>query len=493
MFWILDQTSHNPSVSRLYFMIQPQTTLHHIHFSGICGTAMGSLAVLLKQRGYHVTGSDQNVYPPMSDFLREQGIPVQEGFAVSNLDPQPDLVVLGNALSRGNPEVEGVLAQRLRYISMAELLKEFFIRGRMSLVVSGTHGKTTTTSLLAWTFAQAGKNPGYLIGGIAENLGSSCADGGGQYFITEGDEYDTAFFDKRSKFFHYLPDQLVLNNLEFDHADIFSSLEQIQQAFRWLLRLVPGNGLIVANGDDHNLRPVLEEAHSPVITFGLGPDCHVRIEGIQIDAEGSRFQLVGVGQAPERIWRLPLAGVHNIRNATAVILLAQHNQLEPQQIQRAFSNFQGVKRRQELRGQVHGVSVYDDFAHHPTAVLETIRALRQKHPNQRLIAVFEPRSNTSVLRVHQTGLLDALLEADEVLLAPPHRSERIPQAERLDVTAVVRALGEKIPAQALTPEQILQHLQQTVKAGDVVLIMSNGKFENLHQRLLDLLQKMVSE
>jgi UDP-N-acetylmuramate: L-alanyl-gamma-D-glutamyl-meso-diaminopimelate ligase len=469
-------------------MIHKQTSLNHIHFSGICGTAMGSLAVLLQKRGYHITGSDQNVYPPMSDFLIEHCIPVHEGFSLANLEPQPDLVVLGNALSRGNPEVEAALAQRIPYISMAELLKEFFIRGRTSLVVTGTHGKTTTASLLAWTFANAGMNPGFLIGGIAENLKTSCADGSGDFFITEGDEYDTAFFDKRSKFFHYLPDQLVLNNLEFDHADIFASLEQIQQSFRWLLRLVPGNGLVVANGDDDNLKPVLEQIYSPLLTFGLGPDCNVRIEDIQICETGSQFRLEGAGQNSQQIWNLPMAGIHNIRNATAVILLAQHNRLSAEQIQQGFLSFQGVKRRQELRGTINDIWVYDDFAHHPTAVAETIRALRQKHPGKRLCAVFEPRSNTSVLRIHQEQLVSALAQADEVLLAPPHRAERIPTNERLDVRAIVHALNNQIPAQALETSAILEHLQTTATSGDVILIMSNGKFDNLHERLLKVLE-----
>ena len=472
-------------------MIHKQTSLNHIHFSGICGTAMGSLAVLLQKRGYHITGSDQNVYPPMSDFLREHNIPVREGFSLEHLEPRPDLVVLGNALSRGNPEVEAALAQSIPYISMAELLKEFFIRGRTSLVVTGTHGKTTTTSLLAWAFANAGMNPGFLIGGIAENLKTSCADGSGNFFITEGDEYDTAFFDKRSKFLHYLPDQLILNNLEFDHADIFASLEQIQQSFRWLLRLVPGNGFMVANGDDDNLKPVLEQIYSPLLTFGLGPDCNVRIEDIQICETGSKFRLEGSGQKSQQIWNLPMVGIHNIRNATAVILLAQHNHLSAEQIQQGFSSFQGVKRRQELRGTINDIWVYDDFAHHPTAVAETIRALRQKHPGKRLCAVFEPRSNTSVLRIHQEQLVYALAQADEVLLAPPHRAERISPDERLDVKAIVHALNNQIPAHALEVSAILEHLQTTATSGDVILIMSNGKFDNLHERLLKILDSEI--
>jgi UDP-N-acetylmuramate: L-alanyl-gamma-D-glutamyl-meso-diaminopimelate ligase len=471
-------------------MIHTQTPLHHIHFSGICGTAMGSLAVLLQQRGYQVTGSDQNVYPPMSDFLDRHNIPVQEGFAAENLSPNPDLIVIGNALSRGNPEVEETLAQRLPYISMAELLREFFIRGRTSLVVTGTHGKTTTTSLLAWTLTHAQRNPGFMIGGIAENLGTSCAEGDSEFFLTEGDEYDTAFFDKRSKFFHYQPDQLIINNLEFDHADIFASLEQIQQSFKWLLRLVPNNGIIVANGDEENLRPVLATAHSPVMTFGLSEQCDVQIQNIRVREHGTFFQVKGA-LFDEREWFVPLTGTHNVRNATAVLILAQHNAISFETIQEAFSQFVGIKRRQELRGNINNVRVYDDFAHHPTAVRETVSALRQKHPGHRLVAVFEPRSNTSVLNIHQPELTEAFVEADHVVLASPHRAAGIADDRRLNVQQVAATLRQQHHKDArafASTDEILEHLTATACSGDIILIMSNGKFDNLHQRLLAALE-----
>ncbi len=454
---------------------------------------MASLAVLLKRREYHITGSDRNVYPPMSTFLQENNIPIMEGYDESHLTPRPDLVVIGNALSRGNPEVEVVLEQGIAYVSMAELLREFFIQGKTSLVVTGTHGKTTTTSLMAWVFECADKHPGFMIGGIPENFGTSCKAGEGQYFITEGDEYDTAFFDKRSKFFHYHPHQLLINNLEFDHADIFNSLEDILRSFRLLLRLVPRNGLIVANGDDANVQSVLTQAYSPVITFGMGDGCQVQISQIRNTPQGTAFQMDWKGRKSYE-FQIPLLGEHNVRNAVGVTIFALHNGIEAAAIQNAFDQFQNIKRRQELRGTIHEISVYDDFAHHPTAIRETIRALKNKHPQQRLIAVFEPRSNTSVQNVHQAELIEALQEADKVVLARPHRADSIPDEKRLDTQKVVDVLASR-GMEATTHDnvtEILDHLVPQAKPNDVILIMSNGKFENIHVRLLDALKETRS-
>jgi len=463
-----------------------------IHFSGICGTGMASLAVLLKLRGYRVRGSDENVYPPMSDFLLQNKISVQSGFAADNLVPVPDLVVIGNALSRGNPEVEAVLERKLPYVSMAELLKEYFIRGKTSLVVTGTHGKTTTSSLLAWVFESARKKPGFMIGGIVENFGSSCHDGKGGIFITEGDEYDTAFFDKRSKFFHYLPDQLILNNLEFDHADIFDSLEDIKKSFRLLLRLIPQNGLIAANGDDANVHDVLKSAFSPVLKFGLGEACDVRAVDIEVSESGTKFVVHNKTQKNypnSQKFALKLSGAYNVLNALGVIVLARHNGISDKNIQAAFDSFKSVRRRQELRGEVNGIAVYDDFAHHPTAIRETIAAIRQKHPGRRLIAVFEPRSNTSVRNIHQQALIDSFSEADEVILTTLHRLEKIPAGERLEIKQVLKSLIKQKISAFEFPEvkEIIAHLKANCRTGDVVLIMSNGKFDNIHQRLLEAL------
>ena len=463
-----------------------------IHFSGICGTGMASLAVLLKLRGYSVRGSDENVYPPMSDFLLQNKISVQSGFAADNLVPVPDLVVIGNALSRGNPEVEAVLERKLPYVSMAELLKEYFIRGKTSLVVTGTHGKTTTSSLLAWVFESARKKPGFMIGGIVENFGSSCHDGKGGIFITEGDEYDTAFFDKRSKFFHYLPDQLILNNLEFDHADIFDSLEDIKKSFRLLLRLIPQNGLIAANGDDANVHDVLKSAFSPVLKFGLGEACDVRAVDIEVSESGTKFVVHNKTQKNypnSQKFALKLSGAYNVLNALGVIVLARHNGISDKNIQAAFDSFKSVRRRQELRGEVNGIAVYDDFAHHPTAIRETIAAIRQKHPGRRLIAVFEPRSNTSVRNIHQQALIDSFSEADEVILTTLHRLEKIPAGERLEIKQVLKSLIKQKISAFEFPEvkEIIVYLKANCRTGDVVLIMSNGKFDNIHQRLLEAL------
>ena len=453
---------------------------------------MASLAVLLKLRGHIVSGSDENVYPPMSDFLAENNVAVHKGFSPKNLEPLPDLVVIGNALSRGNPEVEAILDLKLPYISMAELLKEHFIRGKTSMVVTGTHGKTTTTSMLAWVFETAGKKPGFMIGGIAENFGTSCRDGKGNFFITEGDEYDTAFFDKRSKFFHYLPEQLILNNLEFDHADIFNSLDEIKKAFRLMLRLIPKSGLIAANGDDPNVQAVLDSAHSPVIRFGFGELCAVRADNISTSSSGTKFDVIDKRPgdfSQKQEFELNLAGKYNVLNAMGVITLARHNGISDRDLQEAFDSFKCVRRRQELRGEVNGIAVYDDFAHHPTAVRETVGAIRQKHPDRRLIAVFEPRSNTSVRRVNQDALIDSLLDADEVILTTPYRVEQIPSRERLDVETVLNSLSkENVKANYFTDVTgIVEHLKNNCRFGDIVLIMSNGKFGNIHQRLLDAL------
>ena len=463
-----------------------------IHFSGICGTGMASLAVLLKLRGYKVRGSDENVYPPMSDFLLQNDISIQNGFAAKNLEVVPDLVVIGNALSRGNLEIEELLKRKLPYISMAELLKTYFISGKTSLVVTGTHGKTTTSSLLAWVFEHAKKDPGFFIGGIAENFGSSCYEGRGDYFITEGDEYDTAFFDKRSKFFHYLPDQLIINNLEYDHADIFNSIDDIKKSFRLMLRLIPENGLIVANGDDENVQSVIGSAFSPVIKFGFGKECDVILENVETSSSGSSFEVLkkdSIKSMQKQKFTVNLFGTYNVLNALGVIILARHNGILDKTIQEAFDSFKSVRRRLECIGEVNGIIVYDDFAHHPTAIRETISAIRKKHPGRRLIAVFEPRSNTSVLNIQKNPMIESFLDADEVILKTLHRIEKIPEGRRLQISQVLKTLHKKniIANKFSDVNDIIKHLKTNCSSGDIVLIMSNGKFDNIHQRLLDVL------
>ena len=468
----------------------------HFHFSGICGTAMASLAVLLKTRGHQITGSDQNPYPPMSTFLEDNHIPLAPGYKPEHLQPHPDYVVLGNALSRGNAEVEYALRAHLHYLSMAELLKNEFIRGTCSLVISGTHGKTTTTSLTAHVFTEAGKPTGFMVGGIPLNFNSSVRDvEKGGYFVTEGDEYDTSFFDKRAKLFHYLPDRLIINNLEFDHADIYDNLDQIKQAFTLALRQMPDNGLIIANGDDPHALDVAKKGFCPVVTFGLNPSNDAVVSKINAlqGSLGMSFTLTWQGQAMD--FTLPLVGEHNVRNAAAVIVLALHEGISLAQVQAAFASFKGVKRRQERVSKNSQVQVYDDFAHHPTAIRETIKALRTAFPQARIHAIYEARSNTSVRRVHQESMSQAFAEADQVTFYKLHRAERLNPADRLDLDQVVQelaAMGK--PSRYLDDLAQIQALALAAAApGDVILVMSQGSFEGLPLTLAQALDQRYGD
>ncbi len=452
-----------------------------VHFVGICGTAMASVAAALKERGLDVTGSDQNSYPPMSTFLAAHGIEAVSGYSERNLAHRPDLVVIGNAISRGNPEAEAVLEHKLRYTSLPELLKEGFLRGKRSIVVAGTHGKTTTTALLAWVFEHSGCRPSYLIGGLPLNLGRGAQFTNSEWFILEGDEYDTAFFDKRSKFIHYLPETAILNNLEFDHADIFDDVAAIQKTFAHLIRLVPRNGLLLANGDDPNLAPLLDVHFCPVKRFGLGSENAVIAANVRLGATASEFEI------PSFKFHLNLVGEFNVRNALAVVACAKHYGLSNKQIQAAFDTFTGVKRRLEVRGIAGGVTVVDDFAHHPTAIRETLRALRLKYPTDRLWAVFEPRSNTTRRNVFQAELPGAFADADAVVVAQVTRLEQLAPTERLDPERLLHDLEARGKKAAYLPdvEGILDHLTRHVEGGDVVCIFSNGGFGNIHTRLLE--------
>src|SRR3954469_24099625 len=408
--------------------------IRSVHFVGICGTAMASAAAAMREKGFAVTGSDQNVYPPMSTFLAERDIQVMSGYAEKNLDHRPDLVVIGNAISRGNPEAEATLEKKLRYCSLPELLKEFFIRGKKSLVVTGTHGKTTTTSLLAWVFEHNRRDPSYLIGGIPNNLKQGAKFTKSDWFIIEGDEYDTAFFDKRSKFVHYLPELVVINNLEFDHADIFENLAAIQLSFKRLINIIPRNGLLLANGDDPNIAPLLGIKHCPIKRFGLGENCEIRATNLKLDEKGSEFKLAS------STFGIPLIRELNVRTALAVVAATQHYGFSDREIQSAFETFEGIKRRLELRGVSVGISIIDDFAHHPTAIRETMRALRVRFPGQRVWAVFEPRSNTTRRNVFQNELAEALALADGVAVAQVARLEQLQPEERLDPERLIQTL-----------------------------------------------------
>jgi UDP-N-acetylmuramate: L-alanyl-gamma-D-glutamyl-meso-diaminopimelate ligase len=402
------------------------------------------------------------------------------GYAEVNLAHRPDLVVVGNAISRGNPEAEAVLERKLRYCSLPELLKEFFIRGRRSLVVTGTHGKTTTASLLAWVLESAGLNPSFLIGGIPRNLGQGARFTDSEWFVIEGDEYDTAFFDKRSKFVHYLPEVAIVNNLEFDHADIFPTLADIQLSFRRFIHLIPRNGLLLANGDEANITPLLDVRHCPVKRFGLGAANELKASGLVLKDDSSEFELGGTR------FRIPMVGELNVRNALAVTAAARHCGIRDSVIQSAFDSFLSVKRRMEVRGEAGGVTVIDDFGHHPTAIRETVRALRVKFPGRRIWAVFEPRSNTTRRNVFQQELVDALERADAVVVAEVARLEQLPLGERLDPEKLMQdlRLTGKPAAYLPTVESIVDHVGSGARPGDVVCVFSNGGFGDIHNRLL---------
>lgn len=407
------------------------------------------------------------------------------GFAEKNLAGKPDLVVIGNAISRGNAEAEFVLEHKLRYCSLPELLKEFFIRGKRSLVVCGTHGKTTTTSLLTWVFEHNGLNPSYLIGGIPNNLKQGARFTEGEWFIIEGDEYDTAFFDKRSKFVHYLPEVAIVNNLEFDHADIFENLGAIQTAFKRLITLIPRNGLLLANGDDPNLAPLLNVTHCPIQRFGLGEANVVRGLHLHLSATASEFEIPGFK------FRLNLIGELNVRNALAVVACAKHCGLTDRQIQAAFDTFAGIRRRMEVRGVAGGITVIDDFGHHPTAIRETLRALRLKYASQKIWAVFEPRSNTTRRNVFQKELPLAFTDADAVVIAEVARLEQIAASERLDAKQLMTDLLALPKESAYLPnaDAIVAHLTQHARKGDVVCVFSNGGFGGIHDKLLQQFQR----
>ena len=455
--------------------------IQSVHFVGICGTAMASTAAALREKGVQVTGSDQNVYPPMSTFLAERKIEVISGYAEQNLAHKPDLVVIGNAISRGNPEAEYVLDHKLTYCSLPELLKEFFIRGKRSLVVTGTHGKTTTTALLTWVFEHNGLNPSYLIGGIPTNLGQGARFTDSEWFIIEGDEYDTAFFDKRSKFVHYLPEVAIVNNLEFDHADIFESLAPIKTAFKYFIRLVPRNGLLLGNGDDANLAPLLNVTHCPVKRFGLGEANAVQAFNMRYGPTATEFEI------PSFKFHTNLVGELNVRNALAVVACAKHCGLKNHQIQSAFDTFKGIKRRMEVRGIAGGVTVVDDFGHHPTAIRETLRALRIKYPTQKVWAIFEPRTNTTRRNVFQAELASAFADANAVVIAQVARLELLAPEERLDPARLMKDLKALGKDAAYLPdvEAIVDHVARGAQGGEIVVVFSNGGFGGIHGKLLE--------
>jgi len=461
----------------------------HIHLSGICGTAMASLAGLLQLEGHRITGSDKAAYPPMSDLLHSLGIPILEPYAEANLEPAPDLVVIGNALSRGNPEVEAVLDRRIPFTSMAALLHEEFLPGRESLVIAGTHGKTTTTSMLAWIYQVASqtepeREPSFLIGGVAENFSTSFQLRPTRTFILEGDEYDTAFFDKGPKFLHYFPDALILTHVEFDHADIYADLAAVKTAFKRLVNLVPRRGLIVAYDGSPNVTDCLKPALCRVERYGFTDATDWQLRNLRHEDGLTRWEVWHAGALWAEL-EMQIAGEHNALNATAAAALASGLGIGNESIQAAMASFKSVKRRLEVRAVVNNITIIDDFAHHPTAIRETLRALRSVYPQSRLWAVLEPRSNTLRRKVLEGDLVESLRLADRVVLSGVYQQQRIPDGERLhpeDVIEALRAQGADAELHA-GGDAIVDAIAPQLAPGDVVAILSNGAFDGIYEKL----------
>ena len=456
----------------------------HVHLIGICGTAMASLAGMLKQLGTRVTGSDASAYPPMSDFLASLSIPVAQPFSANNLDPRPDLVVVGNAISRGNPELEHVLDQRIPMRSLPQMLQEYFLRTREPIVVAGTHGKTTATSMLAWIFQVAGLEPSFLIGGIAENFASSFAVRDRKHFIVEGDEYDTAFFDKGPKFLHYMPASLLLTHVEFDHADIYRDLDAVKIAFKRLVNLVPRRGVIAAFDGSENVKECVSKAFCRVERYGFSESATWRATHLEFGPEKTTWELMREGKLWARL-EFPLAGAYNVLNATGAAAIAANYGIGPEQVAQALKTFKSVKRRLEVKGEINGITIIDDFAHHPTAIAATLEAVRTRYPGRRIWAVFEPRSNTLRRRVFEKDLIASLALADEVVIASVFRPEAVPEAERLEPAAILRGLEAqgKHARQLADADAIVAEVAPELRSGDVVTILSNGGFGGIYEKL----------
>jgi UDP-N-acetylmuramate: L-alanyl-gamma-D-glutamyl-meso-diaminopimelate ligase len=463
----------------------------HFHLAGIGGAAMAPLAGMLAERGHRVTGSDAGVYPPASTLLESLGIRWTNGFSEANLDPAPEIVVIGNALSRGNPEVECVLDRKIPYRSLPQTLEDYFLPGHDRLVVTGTHGKTTTTSMLAWILEVAGRKPNFLVGGVVENFGRSFRLGGGTDFVLEGDEYDSAFFDKAPKFLHYHPDEIIITSLEFDHADIYADLAAIELQFRRLVNLVPRRGRIVAWQESETVRRVVQKAFCPIETYGFGPGADWLAGDVDFSEEETHFRVSYHGSEVARI-RMALAGRHNVLNAVAAIAIAHGRGVGAAAIEQAFSTFRGVLRRLEVKGEASGVLVVDDFAHHPTAIRVTIEAARNRWPGRRLWGVFEPRSNTMRRKVFEQDLVASLSAADAAVLGAVNRAKLLDDTERLSPARVlqgIRVAGRKAEGFD-SAEEIADYLARETRPGDVVLVMSNGSFDGLCGKLLGKLQEL---
>lgn len=454
----------------------------HFHFLGICGSAMGSVASALRLQGHQVTGSDANPYPPMSTFLESQGIEILSGYSADHIPNKIDTIIVGNAISRGNEELEAVLEKGLHYVSLPEILKTQFLRHTKNIVVSGTHGKTTTSSLTAWILKSAGINPNWMIGGIPSNLEKGAhLSPNASHTVLEGDEYDTAFFDKRSKFVHYLPSIVIVNNMEFDHADIFNSLEEIQLSFSRMLALVPRNGSIFINGDETSCLEVAKTSPVPVTRVGTGNSNDILIDQIRYEGDTSHFSINGIA------FSIPMTGEHNIRNAAMAICAARTVGVSDEKIKTGLTSFTGIKRRQTLRGEVNNIRVIDDFGHHPTAIEHTLNGLKAQYPTGKFWALFEPRSNTSRRNIHQETFPKSLAIADGAIIAPVNDINKIPKGERLDVPAVAKKicnLGKQGFAENST-EEIIERTLSLASPGDTIVVFSNGSFDGIHDKLLE--------
>jgi len=463
-------------------------TMKRIHLIGMCGSAMATLAAMLKAKGFDVRGSDQNVYPPMSDFLVEQKITIFDGYKAENITADLDLVIVGNAISRGNVELEEVLDRKIRYCSLPEAIRDHFLWGARSVVIAGTHGKTTTTSLTGWLLTHGGADPSVLIGGIADNFGGSYRIGGGREFVIEGDEYDSAFFDKTAKFLKYLPDIAVINNVEYDHADIYPDLESIRLAFRRLVNLVPRRGLLLIGADDKEARAFGANAHCRVETFGLAEGADWRAYDLKVGAGSTSFSLQRKGELAGT-FEVPLLGAYNVRNALAAIAVGSAAGLSTDTMAAGLREFKGVRRRMQLRGVAQGVSVYDDFAHHPTAIAETLAGVRSAYPDRFIWGIFEPRSATSCRKVFQDDFARAFGAADRILLPAVFRST-LPEDQRLSTEQLVADLKAAGKDARFVPkvDDIVALVAKQAREGDLVVVMSNGGFDDIHQKLLTALE-----
>jgi UDP-N-acetylmuramate: L-alanyl-gamma-D-glutamyl-meso-diaminopimelate ligase len=463
-----------------------------VHLIGICGTGMGTLAAMLQEAGYRVRGSDENVYPPMSDFLKSRNISILEGYSPENLEPSPDLVVVGNVIRADNPEAVAALERALPYCSMPQALWRFFLKARQSIVVAGTHGKTTTAALLVWLLTMAEMDPGCLVGGLLVNLGQSYRLGHGAYFVVEGDEYDTAFFDKGPKFLHYHPKICVLTSVEFDHADIFADLHAVEGAFGRLVEGMPRDGLVAVNFDDPGASRIARKAPCRVITYGFQPAAQFRVLEAVYGVGRTHFRILGPGGFEVSLTS-PLPGAHNLHNTLAMVALAHELGVKAETIQQSLSSFKSVRRRQEVRGELGGVTIIDDFAHHPTAVQSTIEALRRYYGGRRLWVIFEPRTNSSKRRVFQERYATAFVGADLVLIREPVGLERIARADRLSARQLVADIASHGVAALYChdTDSALASILTRLQRGDVVVIMSTGSFDNLIDRLLEALKGSV--